>query len=240
VTSALDVLDCFLDAEELGVSDIARRLGVAKSTAHRLLTSLSARGLTDKNPESGQYRLGLHLYELGQIAGDRMRLRRTAVPLLEELRQLTGCTAHLAVPDGSHVIYIERLEPLRGASRMNSVARRMPSHCTSSGKAIAAFDPEAARARRAAGFPALTPASIRTAADFERAQTEIRRRGVATNVDEALEGFASVAAPVLDSNGRARAAISLVGPTAQITENLGRTGQLVTVAARRLARSLAI
>lgn len=240
VTSALDVLDCFLDAEELGVSDIARRLGVAKSTAHRLLTSLSARGLTDKNPETGHYRLGLHLFELGQLAGDRMRLRRTAAPLLEELRQLTGCTVHLGVADGSNVIYIERLEPLRGMPSMTAIARRMPSHCTSSGKVIAAFDPEAARARKEAGFPALTNSSIRTEADFDRVRAEIRRKGVATNVGEAMVGFSSVAAPVLDSSGRARAAISLVGSTEQIAGNLGRSAQLVSVAARRLARSLGI
>src|SRR5450432_3230962 len=61
VMSALDVLDCFAFDDELGVSDIARRLGVAKSTAHRLLTSLCARGLTEQNPETSQYRLGMHL-----------------------------------------------------------------------------------------------------------------------------------------------------------------------------------
>ncbi len=240
VTSALDVLDCFLDSDELGVSDIARRLGVAKSTAHRLLTSLSARGLTDKNPETGHYRLGLHLFELGQLAGDRMRLRRTAAPLLEELRQLSGCTVHLGIASGSNVVYLERLETLRGMQMMTSVSRSQPSHCTSSGKVIAAFDPDAARARKAAGFPALTDVSIRTEADYDRALMEVRRRGVATNIGEALDGVSSVAAPVLDSSGRARAAISLVGPTSQISGNVGRSAQLVSVAARRLARSLGI
>lgn len=234
------MLDCFLDADELGVSDIARRLGVAKSTAHRLLTSLSARGFTDKNPETGQYRLGLHLFELGQLAGDRMRLRRTAAPLLEELRRLTGCTVHLSVVDGSNVVYLERLQAPRGMPGMSVISRRMPSHCTSSGKVITAFDPEAAQARKAAGFTALTSATIRTEADFDRSRAEIRRRGVATNVDETLTGFSSVAAPVLDSSGRALAAISLVGATDQFAGNLGRTAQLVSVAARRLSRALGI
>ena len=240
VTAALDVLDCFMDDEELGVSDIARRLGVAKSTAHRLLTSLTARGLTDKNPESGLYRLGLHLFELGQLAGDRMRLRRTAAPLLEELRQLSGCTVHLGVIEGCNVIYLERLETLRGIQMMTSVSRRLPSHCTSSGKAIAAFDPDAARARKAAGFPPLTDCSIRTEADYDRALAEIRRKGIALNVGEVLDGVSSIAAPVLDSSGRARAAISLVGGTPQLSANVGRSAQLVTAAARRLSRTLGI
>lgn len=240
VTAALDVLDCFIEADELGVSDIARRLGVAKSTAHRLLTSLCARGLADKNPETGQYRLGLHLFELGQLAGQRMRLRRTAMPLLEELRQVSGCTVHLAVASGSDVLYLERLETLRGMQLFGAVGRRLPSHCTSSGKVIAAYDTDFARARKAAGFPALTDVSIRTANDYDRALVDVRRRGVATNMGEALAGLASVAAPVLDASGRAQAAISLVGPATEFASDFGRPARLVTVAARRLARSLGI
>ena len=240
VTAALDVLDCFIDADELGVSDIARRLGVAKSTAHRLLTSLCARGLADKNPETGQYRLGLHLFELGQLAGQRMRVRRQAMPLLEELRQVSGCTVHLAVASGTDVLYLERLETLRGMQLFGGVGRRLPSHCTSSGKVIAAYDSDFARARKHAGFPALTQVSIRTVGDYERALVEVRRRGVATNMGEALIGLASVAAPVLDASGRAQAAISLVGPAEELASDVGRSARLVTVAARRLARSLGI
>lgn len=240
VTAALDVLDCFIDADELGVTDIARRLGVAKSTAHRLLTSLCARGLADKNPETGQYRLGLHLFELGQLAGQRSRLRRTAMPLLEELRQVSGCTVHLAVASGSDVLYLERLETLRGMQLFGGVGRRLPSHCTSSGKVIAAYDNDFARARKTVGFPALTDVSIRTVGDYERALVDVRRRGVATNMGEALTGLASVAAPVLDATGRAQAAISLVGPAAEFASDVGRPARLVTVAARRLARTLGI
>jgi DNA-binding IclR family transcriptional regulator len=240
VTAALDVLDCFIDADELGVSDIARRLGVAKSTAHRLLTSLCARGLADKNPETGQYRLGLHLFELGQLAGHRMRLRRTAMPLLEELRQASGCTVHLAVASGTDVLYLERMETLKGMQLFGGVGRRLPSHCTSSGKVIAAYDSDFARARKSAGFPALTDVSIRTAVDYERALIDVRRRGVATNMGEALAGLASVAAPVLDASGRAQAAISLVGPAQELASDFGRPARLVTIAARRLARSLGI
>lgn len=240
VMAALDVLDCFADSDELGVSDIARRLGVAKSTAHRLLTSLCTRGLADKNPETGQYRLGLHLFELGQLAQNRMRLRQAAMPLLEELRQVSGCTVHLAIPSGPDVLYVERLETLRGIPLMTKVGRRVAAHCTSSGKVIAAYDPELVRARKAAGFPALTDRSIRTEADYDRALAEVRRRGVATNLGEVLVGVSSVAAPVLDSGGRAQAAISLVGPAQELGPDLGRSARMVTVVARKLARSLGI
>jgi DNA-binding IclR family transcriptional regulator len=240
VMSALDVLDCFAFDDELGVSDIARRLGVAKSTAHRLLTSLCARGLTEQNPETSQYRLGMHLFELGQLAQHRMRLRKTALPLLEELRQVSGCTVHLAIGSGPDVLYVERLETMRGIQMMTSVGRRVPAHCTSSGKALAAFDPQLAQARRTAGFPPLTDQSIRTVANFDRALCEVRRRGIATNIGEAKVGLSSVAAPVLDVTGHAHAAISLVGPAHELSRDIGRPAQLVTVSAHRLARMLGI
>jgi DNA-binding IclR family transcriptional regulator len=210
VMAALDVLDCFAQEAELGVSDIARRLGVAKSTAHRLLTSLRSHGLAERNPETGQYRLGVHLFELGQLAQERMRLRSSAMPLLEELRQASGLTVQLAIPTGVDVLYVERLETLRGLQLMSGVGRRQPVHATASGKAIAAYDPELAQRRRVAGFPALTDGTIRTAADFDRVLALVRRHGVATNLGEAQPGCSAVAAPVLESSGRAVAAISLV------------------------------
>ncbi len=240
VLAALDVLDCFAFDDELGVSDIARRLGIAKSTAHRLLSSLCARGLAEKNAETGQYRLGLHLFELGQLALNRNHLRRTAMPLLEELRQVSGCTIHLAIADGADVVYLERLETLRGMQLMTTVGRRWPAHCTSSGKAIAAFDPAAAEARRLAGFPPRTQNTIRTERDFNEVLAETRRLGVAISKGEARVGLTSVAAPVRDSAGRARAAISVVGPSREMNDDLGRPARLVTVASRKLAHALAI
>jgi DNA-binding IclR family transcriptional regulator len=238
VGAALDVLECFALEEQLGVSDVARRLGVAKSTAHRLLSALCARGLTEKDPATRQYRLGLHLVELGQIAHSRVELRRTAFPMLEELREVSGCTVHLSIADGVDVLQIERLESIRAIPLMARVRRRWPVHATSSGKVISAFDPQLAAARKAAGFPACTERTIRSAEEFDRALAQVRRTGFATNLGEAKDGAASVAAPVLDRSGRSRAAISLVGPAAEIARDLGRQAQLVTIAARKVAQCL--
>ena len=240
VVAALDVLDCFADSPELGVSDIARRLGVAKSTAHRLLTSLCARQLVERNPESGQYRLGLRLFELGQLTAKRMRLHNASQPLLEELRQLSGCTVQLAIADGPDVLFIAQLETLSGIRILSSAPRRLPAHCTAAGKAIAAFNPVVARARRTAGFDPLTDSSITSVVQFDRALEEVRRKGIALNLEESRVGVGSVAAPILDSAGRARAAVSLVRPIDEMTGDLGRTARLAGVAARRLARTLAM
>lgn len=193
VTSALDVLDCFNRDAELGVSDIARRLGIAKSTAHRLLTTLCSRGLTEKNPETGLYRLGLHLFELGQLAQQRLRLREVALPTLEELRRVTGHTVHLGVLDGTDVVYAERLESPDCRRLMAAVPRRFPSHSTSSGKVIAAFNPELAAARIEMGF-AGTAGTLRSADAYRDMLATTYRRGVGITHDEVVSGVSSVAA----------------------------------------------
>ena len=109
VGTALDVLECFAADTELGVSDIARRLGIAKSTAHRVLTTLGSRGMVEQNPDNGQYRLGIHLYELGQLAHARNGLRHAALPVMREVCRSTGFTVNLSVPDGPDVVFVERL-----------------------------------------------------------------------------------------------------------------------------------
>lgn len=240
VSAALAALDCFAVDEELGVSQVARRLGVAKSTAHRLLSTLAERGLVEQNPETGRYRLGMHLYELGQLAMARNHLRTMALPLLAELRQRSGLTVQLAVPDGADVLYTERLETTRGVALLRQTGHRLPAHTTSSGKAIAAFNPAFAAARRRAGFPARTDRTLRTAEEFDRVLEEVRRQHGAISLDEATVGVGSCAAPLHGPSGEAIASVSLVGPTEVFRARGGQLLQLVTVAAATLSRSAAI
>jgi DNA-binding IclR family transcriptional regulator len=126
VATTLDLLDLFMTDDELGVTEVARYLGVAKSSAHRMLTTLVSRGFAEKDPETGRYRLGLHLYELGQLSISRNRLRRTALPLMEQLREMTGLTIHLAVPDGADVVHLERLQSRAGLELLADLPRRFP------------------------------------------------------------------------------------------------------------------
>lgn len=240
VSTALDLLDCFVSQEELGVSDVARQLGVAKSTAHRLLTTLCSRGFAERNPETGRYRLGLHLYELGTLAISRSDLGRTATPLLHELRERSGCTIHLAVADGAEVIQLERLQSAQCMPMFSEVARRVPVHSTACGKAIAAFDPTCAAARIQAGFPGFTSSTIRTGGAFERELALTRRRGFSLNHDETRVGLTSVGVPVRDHSGRAVAALSVVAPTAYAERHIERHARLATLVAGKLAKAIGV
>ena len=238
VASALDLLDCFLEEEELGVSDVARRLGVAKSTSHRLLTTLASRGLIEQNSTTGRYRLGIHLFELGQLALERVELRRRSRTLLERLREESGWTVHLSIREGADSLFLERLLTLRGMQAMETYRRRWPLHATSSGKVICAYDPEAAQARVAAGFPVFTPHTIATERDFLAELAGIRRQGFATSRGELMAQVSSVAAPVLDVHGVAMAAISITGASAELGEHPDRQARLVLAAARRLSADM--
>ncbi len=237
VGTALDVLECFASDEELGVSDIARRLGIAKSTAHRLLTTLCSRGVAEKNHDSGLYRLGLRLYELGQMAQGRNPLRRVALPHLEDVRRGTGLTAQLAVVDGADVIVIEQLDPFNGRGLWPGSQRRWPAHTTSCGQAVAAYNPWLAQVRREHGFPPRAPGTIRSAAEYDEALAEVRRRGVAIVKDSALEGYSSVAAPIRDLNGQAHAAVAVVGANEDLLPAVERTSRLLTTVAARISRA---
>lgn len=236
VGSTLDVLDCFLTDDELGVSEIARALGVAKSSAHRMLSTLLSRGFVEQNPGTGRYRLGLHIYELGQISVSRSRLRQAALPIMEDLRQRTGQTVHLGVADGPDVVHLERTQSREGLDLLGAQPRRFPTHCSATGKVLAAFDPAIADARRRAGFPPITPNSVKCEAEWDATLTKVRRAGVAINRDEVASGAMSVAAPIFDGVGRARAALSIVGRTEVIERSESQITRLVVEAARRIGR----
>ena len=238
VATALDLLDCFVIDEELGVSEVARRLGVAKSTAHRLLTTLASRGLIEQSPATGRYRLGLHLFELGHLALSRVDLRRQSRTMLEELREVSGWTVHLAIAQGADTLFLERLPTLRGMSAMGEYRRRWPLHTTSSGKAICAYDPEAAQRRIVAGFPQFTTRTIADEKGFLAELAGVRKRGYATSREELMLRLASVAAPVLDQQGFALAAISITGSVEELGDKADRQARLVMAAAQRLSRAM--
>lgn len=113
VGTALDVLECFAVDSALGVSDVARRLGVAKSTAHRVLTTLATRGFVEQDA-NGLYRLGIHLYELGMLSHARNGLRHVAMPIMRAVAEQTGHTVNLGIPDGADIVFVERIESMDG------------------------------------------------------------------------------------------------------------------------------
>lgn len=235
---ALDVLECFSTDAELGVTDIAHKVGVAKSTAHRMLTMLTLRGYTEQVADNGKYRLGLHAYDLGQLAQVRHVLRHAALPVMRYLADATSLTINLSVPDGADMVFVERLESPGLEAVLEHTGRRLPAHVTSSGKVVAAFNPEVDRARRAAGFPPRVSRTVRSEADWERELGLARRQGFASSESESFNDVSTVAVPILDIRGEAVAALSLMGPTSRIRAEIPRLAQLLRTESRRIGRQL--
>src|SRR5215470_17426219 len=138
------ILDCFSTINRtLSLREISVRTGFPKSTTHRLIASMREVGLLDQDREGDRYRLGLKLFELGNIVLANMDLHREARPFVEALTRLSGHVVHLAVFDGRQAVVIHRSDPSPEGSVPSNFIESAPPHCTSVGKAILAFQTDA-------------------------------------------------------------------------------------------------
>lgn len=240
VTNTLRLLQQFsFDEPILGVSELARRLGTGKSTVHRMLTTLLAEGFVAKTHDD-RYRLGFRLYELGQLVVHTTELREVAHPILERLRNESAETAHLAVLDGTEVVYLERFESQATLRLFGRLGRRMPAHATSSGKAILAHSPpEVVDQLIAGGLRRLGPRTLTSRGVFQQALDDVRRLGYAVSFEESEPGVASVGAPVFGHDGGAIAAVSVAGPNLRMTrEGMPRYARMVCRAAAEVSAAM--
>lgn len=226
VRNAARLLGAYTAADrDLGVSELAARLGLAKSTVHRLLTTLTREGLIERSQANGRYRLGLRLYELGSIVPSHVDLREAVGTTADELRTRTGESVRVGILDGADVVYLERRDTNYVLRLHGRTAPRTPAHCTSAGKVLLAYLGQAERAAvlGAAVLACRTPHTITDRARLEEDLSRVRARGWAENVGESDPGLVSVAAPIRDGSGRVIAAIGVAGPSAHFTrENTRR------------------
>lgn len=225
---------------ELGVTQMARRLGLAVSTVHRLLSTLTEEGLLERGSVPGTYRLGLPMYELGVTVFPNLDLHEAARPVLAGLRQTTGETVQLGVLDHMEVVYLDRLESLQTLRVFSHSGHRIQASATSTGKVLlAALPADALQARLLDWHPA--PRTPRTIVDPVVLLSELRRvaeQGWAQNVEEADVGAASVAAPIHDDSGTVVAAISVVAPITRAKAVLPRCRAAVLEAASAISRRI--
>jgi DNA-binding IclR family transcriptional regulator len=242
IERAVTLLNAFSAEEpELGVTELASRVGLHKSTVHRFLVNLEAGGLVERNPRTGRYRLGIRIFELGGLVMQRMNLWEEALPFLEDLVGDTGETGHLAVLDNGEAIYIERVEARRALRIPAAVGKGYPVHATNLGKVLLADLPaeevEAIVTER--GLARFTGQTITTREDLTRELTLIRERGYAVDDEEYDEGLRCIGAPVFDHTGGVVAALGIGGPATRITpERVEGFADRVMQAAAGLSRRL--
>jgi DNA-binding IclR family transcriptional regulator len=243
VSIAVAVLDCFSTATELGPTQVAGRLGIAKSTASRMLSTLAGGGMLDRTP-AGRYRLSVRLFHYGQLAIERLPLRAVARPVLLDLHESLREMVQLGLPVGGHVLYVERVGGGPGSRLPGDLLRRVPGYSSSAGRVMAAFDPDVADATAAAGRRKHTRLTVTETGRLRQMLLQARRAGWVGSREEYVPGCSSIAAPILvEGPGgapRAAGAICVVGPTAQILgPRTDFVAASVTRAARRVAAGLA-
>lgn len=219
----------------LGTSELARRTGLPKSTVHRLVHELERYGLLE--PHGTAVRLGLRLFEIGQLVHRQADLSEAATPFMADLREATRNTVHLAVLDGLEVVYIQILTGPDAPMLPSRTGGRLPAHATGVGKAILAFSPTSTvdsllrhRLPRLSRHTICLPGRLR--AELDRVRTE----GVAYDREESRPGVACVACPILGPRSLAIAAISVSGWVNRLRPE--RVAPVVRTTARALSRSL--
>lgn len=238
VDNALLVLLLLGESEELRLTDVAEYLGIASSSAHRLMAMLLYRGFVRQDPRSKLYRPGTALTGVAFSILQRFDARQTLRPCLDRVHAETGELVHLGILDGSMVRFIDAIDSskaVRVASRLGFV---MPANCTSTGKAMLA---QLSVEELHELFPeerleALTPNSISSRTDLELELATIRRRGYATSNEESEESVSSVAMALPAGLLPVRHAINVALPATRLNrEEIKRITKILSKAIEETA-----
>ncbi len=242
VQRAADILNLFdKTSPELGTTEIAKALGLHKSTVASLVYTLEANGYLLQNPDTRKYRLGYKLVERASALLEQVEIRQIAYPFLLDLRNHWNETVNLAVLDGSDIVYVERFLGTKALGMRSEVGYRAPVHSTALGKAIlACVSPAIAQSFiKKHGLTALTPKTITDPDIFCAELEKTRERGYAIDDEENEIGGRCVAVPIFDHTGTAVAAVSISSPTARLPlDQVAEAGAMVRETARAISRQL--
>jgi DNA-binding IclR family transcriptional regulator len=215
VERAIQILSSF-DGEhaDRGVSEIAQATGLHKATTHRIMMTLLNHGFLERTVDGERFRLGLRMVELGLGALRGLDLRRAAFPYMQQLVERLDETCDLGVFDRGWILYVEVVHSEHSLTIAARVGRRLPAHCTASGRVFLAFlPPEVVEPVLNAPLTACTAKTITSPARLREELEATRQRGYALDDEEFEEGIRAVSAPVRDVDGNVIAALSMPGPT---------------------------
>jgi DNA-binding IclR family transcriptional regulator len=236
VSRAVALLSAFdEDHRRLSLTALARRTELPLATAHRLTGELVREGALVRTA-SGEYAVGRKVWSLGLLAPVQTDLRQVASPFLHDLYGATLATVHLAVRDGLHVLYVDRLSGNRSVPVVSEVGSRLPLHATGVGKVLLAHAPPDVQEQALAQLTRVTAYTITQPARLRGQLGRIRTDGYATTVEEMSLGACSVAVPITPSPDVVVAALGIVVPS--LRQDKARLVAALRVAARGIARSL--
>jgi len=240
VDRAVAILEILARDGEAGVTEVARELGVHKSTASRLLAALDRRELVSQDTARGRFRLGVGLVRLAGAAGRSLDVVQESRPVCRALARQVGETVNLAILSGRDALYLDQVAGPAALSPHNWAGQRIPLHATSDGKVLLAYLSQAELARcLTPPLRRFTDRTITTLDELSPVLAEVRQRGFATAVDELEAGLTAIAAPVRNEEGRVVASISASGPSFRIpADRIGQVAESVRRAAAEVSRRL--
>lgn len=219
VERAMDVLNVIKNHDRgVGITDISRELGLAKSTVHRLLVAMIHKGMVRQDEETERYSFGYSIMEMAYTASQQWDVISMAVPYLEEIRDKTGETAALAFKVGLKYTYVAQAVSSH-EYRVNPVlGHHYPLHWAATGKAILAFtnDQELIECLKVVPYQFANPNTVSNVDVLLEQLEEIRRRRYALSFGERNPGSSSIASPILTRQGFANAAACIIGPESRV------------------------
>lgn len=241
VSNALRILLMLEHHDELRVTDCANDLGVARSTAHRLLSMLAYHGFLRRNTARRTYLAGEVLISLGLSVIRNLDIRTRARPFMEALSQEVGETVNLMLLEGDEVRFVDAVETPRALRVGGMIGLKRPAHCTSAGKAILAElpEPEFLALYPTEELSVRTDESLSTRTQLAAALAEVRRRGYAVAFTESDTEIAGIGVCIRQSSDQIPAGIAISAPASRMTdEELERCGREAMKTARLIAETL--
>lgn len=240
VDRALDILLCFTRQKpRLSLTQIAEQVDLNKSTVHRLLGTLEQRRFVQRDYSTGLYQLGIRMLQMAYLTLEHNDLRKFAIPYLKRLCDQHLETITLAILDGADVVFLDVIESPRRVKLAANTGQRLPAFATAAGKAMLAFLPEEkVRTILDLGMQPFTQKTIQSQEFYINSLSLIREQGFAIAEQEYEEGINAVSAPILDSSGLPKAAITVAGPSYRLTgTRMSEIGPTVVETAKEIAQA---
>ena len=218
--NALRILKSFsVDNPEQGITEISLKLGLGKSTVHRLMATMASEGLVYKDPQSNRYSLGTSVLSLTNIVNSQLPILRESWPVLNVLTETTGENSYIGILEGSHIIYLQKMESDYSTNVYPYVGQRDPIHCTSIGQVILAFQSEETISSIVPEkLEVYTQKTITSRDKLLEKLRGIKNRKYVVSDQEYQEGIVSVGAPIFNEKGQVIAAVSIEGQVNRVRE----------------------
>jgi DNA-binding IclR family transcriptional regulator len=215
VDKALRLVLLLAETPEIRLTDATRYLGVASSTAHRLLAMLQYHGFVRQDPVSKVYRPGPALTRVAFSLYSRIDIQGVAMPVMRRLSEQLNETVHIGILDGAAVRFVAAVEGSPAVRVASRLGRSLPAHCTSTGKALLAqlSSSELHQLLPNEELEQVTAHSIASRTELTRQLFRVRKQGYAVNRNESEQGVASIAVPIVTRAPGLRLALNVAAPT---------------------------